>query len=421
MRWADVLGVLFVLGALGVGTGSLASALLPAGSPLSAALLVLDARVLLGAATVVLAGGLALYLRSVWGGDPARRVESGPAVEALVPVYRDAAVLDRAVEALVASTYEDLSVTVIAEPDDDAAIDRARELAADHAAVSWLVNEDRQGSKAGALNAAIERSDADVIGMFDADQEPHPELVSSAVAALGECDAVRVRSLPRPGGLIESVAYYEYLLLLFLPQQLASALFGFGMIGTRSALVERSVFETVGLFDEAALTEDMEFTHRCHRADLRIGELDHCPCFEEPAHTLGDWWWQRVRWMRGHAQVGHRQLRSPSGGLDADALGSLLTLGGTFAGGVLLATTAPKLLIAGLSHPVAVSVGLAGLFAVLLATRAVDNRTAGTRGFGVAWLALPAFLSLYGLVVVGVLLGALVGWEGEWYRAEKRA
>jgi GT2 family glycosyltransferase len=436
-----VLRVAALVAVLVLGAASLGADLVAVDPPLSLALLVLDTRVLLGLAVAVFGVALVLYAYYLRVEDPAALVDSGRDVEALVPVYRDSEVLHRSVEGLVDCDYEDLTVTVVVEPDDDASRARAAELADEHPEVRCLVNRDRQGSKAGALNTAIEESDADVIGMFDADQEPHPKLVSHAVAALdgdregsdghgggsagdgeGGVGAARVRSLPRPvGGIVESEAYYEYLLLFFLPQKLARAVLGLGVVGTRSVLVERGVFERVGPFDEETLTEDMDFTHRCHQAGVGVRELLYYPAFEQPAHDLGDWWGQRVRWMTGHAEVGHAQLRGWRRRFDADVLGSLATLCGTFAAGVVLATTVPKLVAAALSDPAVVGAGLAGLFGLLLGTRALDNHTAGTDGFGLSWLLLPVFLSLYGLAVVRALVGYALGWDGGWYRADKRA
>jgi GT2 family glycosyltransferase len=417
-----VLGAAVLVAVLGVGLASLATDLVTVGPPLSVVLLVLDARVLLWGGVAVFAVALGLYLHYLRAEDPTHLVDAGRDVEVVVPVYHDTAVMHRSVEGLVGTDYEDLTVTVVTEPDDSASRERAAELADAHPEVRWLVNRERQGSKAGALNTAIERSDADVVGLFDADQEPHPKLVSHAVAALDDHDAARMRSLPRPsGGLVEAEAYYEYLLLFFLPQKLARAALGMHVVGTRGVFLERSVFERVGLFDEGTLTEDMDFTHRCHQAGVAVRELLYYPAFEQPAHTLGDWWWQRVRWMTGHAEVGHAQLRGWRGRVDADVLGSLATLCGTFLAGVVMATAVPKLVAAGLDSPLVVGSGLAGLYGVALATRGVDNHTAGTEGFDGAWLLVPVFLSLYGLVIVQALAGYALGWDGEWYRADKQA
>lgn len=381
---------------------------------------VFDARVWLVVAVAALMISMLSYLSSLFREDSDALVHSGRSVEALVPVYDEPEVVHRSVERLVASTYEDLTITVVCEPDDDPSIDRAEELAADYERVRYIRSR-RPGSKAGALNDAIERSDADVIAMFDADQEPHPELIAHGMAALREHDIARVRSLPRPTGLIESMAYYEYLLLFFLPQKIARSLLGLRIVGSRSVLVERSVFDEVGRFDEGALTEDMDFTHRCHQADLSIRELSYYPCFEEAAHTLRDWWGQRVRWITGHVSIYHGHVHDWRNLSDPSYLSSLLSLVGTFIAGIVLSVTVPKLVLAALSYPGFVAAGLAGVYGITLAIRGIDNHTAGTEGFGLAWLLIPVALTLYGLVVVQVIVSYVHGREISWYQVEKHS
>ncbi|WP_238705336.1 glycosyltransferase family 2 protein [Natrinema pallidum] len=379
---------------------------------------VFDTRVWLAVAVVTLTISLLLYLSSLFREDPDALVHSGRSVEALVPVHDEPEVLHRSVERLAASTYEDLTITIVCEPDDHTSIDRADDLAADYECVHSIQNR-RSGSKAGALNDAIERSDADVIAMFDADQEPHPELIAHGMAALRDHDIARVRSLPRPTGLIESIAYYEYLLLFFLPQKLARSLLGLRIVGSRSVLVERSVFDEVGRFDEGALTEDMDFTHRCHQANLSIRELSYYPCFEEAAHTLRDWWGQRVRWITGHLSICHGHVDDWRNLSDPAYLSSLLSLVGTFVAGVVLSVTVPKLIVATLSYPGFVAAGLSGIYGIVLTIRAIDNYAAGTEGFDLAWLLIPVTLTLYGLVVVQVIVSYALGREVNWYQVEK--
>jgi cellulose synthase/poly-beta-1,6-N-acetylglucosamine synthase-like glycosyltransferase len=393
---------------------------LQAEPPIGFLFMAFETHVLLGVAVAVFAVSFALYLYSLLGEDAASLVRSGRSVEAVVPVYDEPEVLHHSVERLADSTYDELSITIVCEPDDRPSIDRAAELAADHERVRYILNG-RPGSKAGALNDAIERSDAEVIAMFDADQEPHSELIAHGMASLQDHDIARVRSLPKPEGLLESMAYYEYLLLFFLPQKLVRSLLGLGIVGTRSVLIERSVFEKVGGFNEESLTEDMDFTHRCHQADLSIRELSYYPCFEESAHTLRDWWGQRVRWMTGHLSVCHSQVRDRPSKVDTDFLGSLLTLVGTFAAGVILSVTVPKLVLAAAATPGPVAAGLGGIYGITLLTRIVDNYTAGTEGFDLGWLLIPVALTLFGLVIVRVVLSYAVDREMEWYQAEKHA
>lgn len=415
-----VLGPAFVAAIGAAGLLSLAPDTLGLGPPLSLLLVPVDTRVLLAA----LVGGLAVaflrYLLLLGLEDPAALTRDGPAVEAIVPVYRDADVLGRSVGALLDAAYDPLSVTVVVEPDDEASRARAAELSTERDRVSVLVNEDHPGSKAGALNAAIDAGDAPIVALFDADQRPHERLVPHAVAALADAEIARVRSIPDPsGGLLESMVYYESLFLYFLPQKLVRALLGLRFAGTRSILIERSVFDSVGGFREDHLAEDLDFTHRCHRAGVEIRELLYYPTLEAPAHTWRDWWGQRLRWMRGQVDVSASHLARGRDLLDRRRLTSLGTLLGTLVAGVLLALTIPKLLVTGVRAPLFVGGGLAGLYAIALATRLVDNRTADLSGVGLGWLFLPLAFTLFGLVIVRVILGYSLGLEGEWYSVSK--
>jgi cellulose synthase/poly-beta-1,6-N-acetylglucosamine synthase-like glycosyltransferase len=419
--WTDyLLGPVLVLAVAALATLSVLQHALPIGPELSVVLLIFDTRVLVAVAVAIFGASFLLYLYYLRGEDASRLVHGGRSVEAIVPVHEDADVMDRSVEALLASDYADLSITIVCEPDDTDCLERATDLGETHEAVSVLRNTTHEGSKAGALNAAIERSDADVVGLFDADQEPDPQFVPHAVASLEEHDAVRGRNLPDPsGGLLEAVVYYEYLVLFFLPQKFARALFGFNFAGTRGILLEASVFDEVGYFREDTLTEDLEFSHRCHAAGLSTGELLYYPILEAPAHTVRDWWGQRVRWMSGQVAVSAGRLENWRELFGRRVVGSLVMSLGTFVAGTLMAMTVPKLALGLVTSPLVVGGGLVVVFAILVATRLVDNRTSTLSGVGLAWLLLPVAVTLYGLVIVQVVFEHALGIESDWYSIEK--
>ena len=421
--WEEyILVPMFALAGVTLVVGALLSDLLTPGPGPTVLLFVLDTRVLLAALVVALTVAFALYLSALRDEDPSKLVFSGESVDAVVPVYNESDVMQRAVDGLLASAYDQLTITVVTEPDDDATRTRAGRLARQHDQVQHLVNTERQGSKAGALNAAIAQSEADVIALFDSDQRPHPNLIPHAMANLRDADAARVRSIPDPsGGLLESMVYYEYLFLFFLPQKLVRVVFDMEFVGSRSVLIRREVFETVGTFSEGHLTEDMDFTHRCHQADVSIRELLYYPTLEQPAHRFRDWWGQRLRWMTGHVEVGHSQLTRWRNWLDVHAMGSVITLGGTFAAGALLTTTIPKLLLAGVGNPVFVGSELAALLGLGVAIRLVDNRTGETAGVGWGWLLVPVAFSLFGLVILAAIFNYAFGLQRDWYSVVKRS
>ena len=167
----------------------------------------------------------AYFLRGVWRDEPDARLADGPTIDAIVPAYRDAPVIEGCVESLLDSDYGSVVVTVVVEPDDPRTRDRAEALAATHDAVGCLVNGN-PGSKAGAINHAVAESDADYIAVFDADEAVSSEFLPAAMAELVTGAAVfQGRRVPRPDGVVETLAYCERIVVQ--TGYAAGELFGF--------------------------------------------------------------------------------------------------------------------------------------------------------------------------------------------------
>jgi len=383
----------------------------------------------------------------------------GESVAAVVPVHRDATALHRSVESLLASSYEDLHVYVVAEPGDDASIRRAREYATDDR-VTVLVNTRYSGSKAGAINYAAEETDEERLAVFDADERVHPQFVASAVAKLDDCDVVQGRTVPEPDGVVETVAYYESVLLGDLSKRLLTTVTEFTMAASRSIVLRRAAFERVGGYDPAMLTEDYDFAFRCYEAGLDVREQLACASTIEGAHTATDWWGQRKRWMTGYAQVLHGLLvdcSRPDGGSGPDpdlqsgrvpttradggdpvrtgwtdrverrlrnyrTLLSPLICGASVVGNLFLLSLLSKAVVLVQFGALAwLALPAATLASVALALRVHDarvGRLAGN-GVGVGWLLAPVVLPLYGLVAVKATVEYPLSWDGEWYSVAK--
>jgi GT2 family glycosyltransferase len=386
---------------------------------------------------------------------------NGPRVAAVVPVHRDATALHRSVESLLASSYEDLHVYVVAEPGDEASIARAREYTDDR--VTLLVNTRYTGSKAGAINYAAEATEEERLAVFDADERVHPQFVASAVAKLDDCDVVQGRTVPEPDGVVETVAYYESVLLGDLSKRLLTTVTEFTMAASRAVVMRRTAFERVGGYDPAMLTEDYDFAFRCYEAGLDVREQLAYASTIEGAHTATDWWGQRKRWMTGYVQVFHDLLvdwSRPGPDPSARTDGGLARIGGsparpsesptrtgwthrltrrfrnyrTLCSPVVCgASVVGNLFLLSLVSKAAVlvafgAVGWLALPAATLASAALALRVHDTRvgrldgwGVGLGWLLAPAVLPLYGLVAVKAAVEYLLTWDGEWYSVAKGA
>ena len=372
------------------------------------------------AATLLLSSAVFLF-DLVRDRPPRDAPTTGETVAAIVPVYGDASILHRSVESLLASRYRDVRVYVVCEPGDAATIDRARELA-ERDRVSLLINDRDPGSKAAAVDYAVDATGGDYIGVFDADERVHPEFVASAVAELGTCDLVQGRTLPRPGGPFETTAYYESVLLGYLTHRLLGVLTGFRMAASNAVVMRRSAYDRVGGYDPTMLTEDFDFAFRCYEAGVRVREELSYPSEIDAAHTLADWWGQRKRWMTGYAQVFHRRLRWVRPVDAPRSVLSLLICGGAVLGNLVLLSLVPQLIVlATVGAGATVGIVLGTVWAIALGVRWIDARADHVDGVGVGWLFVPLVLPLYSLAAIKGIVEYPLSWEGEWYRVRKEA
>ncbi len=346
----------------------------------------------------------------------------GPTVTAIIPVYDDGAVLDRSVKSLLASRYCDLQVVIVTEPNDDDSIAQARSLADDHERARMLINTETPGSKAGAINHAVAATDSNYIAVFDADEQVHEAFIASAVARLnGGSDIVQGRTIPDPDGLIETVAYYESVVLGDLSRRLTTLLTDFTMAASRTVVMRRDAFTTVDGYDREMLTEDYDFAFACYNAGLDVTEQFAHASVIEAAHSLTDWWGQRKRWMTGYAQVLHRLLgecRSPTGyrSIVAPAICAASVLGNLFM--LSLVPKAAALFIQEIPGWLWLPIGTLAMTAA--AIRLHDVVAGRLDSLGVGYLLLPVILPVYSLAGIKAVVEYLLTWDGEWYSVSKK-
>ncbi|WP_306056660.1 glycosyltransferase [Natronococcus wangiae] len=361
----------------------------------------------------------ALLVREVWSSRSSFDLAAdGPPLTAIVPVYRDHRVLDTSVESLLESEYEDLEIVAVAEPTDDATIDRARELAAEHDRVELSINGE-PGSKAGAINHAVAESDADHFAVFDADEWIAPEFLSIAMGELtAGADVFQGRRIPRPTGAVETVAYCER--IVFHASYKLVELFGFTNCRSSSTAFTREAFERVGGYDDM-LTEDLDFAHACYREGLSVRQARQCTNTMEAPHTVADLWGQRKRWRVGQIEVLHATLRELlRGRVGRRGLVSIGRMCSSLFGSLVTLALASKLLLL-----LFLDVESAFLvpFTLLVATIGLvawrDARDGRIDGVGWSVLLAPLLYPAFGILTLKSLLEYTLNWDGSWYHVEK--
>lgn len=386
--------------------------------PLFARVHFFEGLISVGLFSVVIAVTGLIFIVDVWRGTEIDDLPtSGPPVQAIIPAYRDANVVDESVTSLLESDYDPLRIAVVVEPDDEATLARAEELADRHESVECVVSDD-PGSKATAINCAVRRSPADYFVVFDADERASEEFVPIAMNALqGETDVFQGRRVPRPTGAIETLAYCERIVVQ--AGYLIGELVGFTHCQSSATGFTRDAIESVGGYADV-LTEDIYFSHQCYQADLTVTQNRCCTSTMEAPHTLQDLWAQRKRWRIGHVQVAHLRIREAF--KDGFGLGDAVTVGravGTVIAGAALVILAVHVLFLFLVDTGAALVPFTTIFGMIGGIWARDTQ-AGRIGLpSWSFLLSPLVYLGHGVLTVKALLEYLLTWEGEWYQVSK--
>ncbi|MFP4633060.1 MAG: glycosyltransferase [Halobacteriales archaeon] len=385
---------------------------------LSRPLVVFEGSVSVVVLTLIIGVTGIVVLKDVWSGVDHARVNRGPEITAVVPAYRDAEVVDIAVESLVESDYEDVSIAVATEPDDPETQAAAEELSRRHPEVEVHVNAD-PGSKGKAVNHVVEETDSDYYAVFDADERVSPEFLSIAMGALLDgADVFQGRRVPRATGAVETLAYCERLAVHM--GYAFGELVGFTNCLSASTAFKREAFEEVGGYRDR-LTEDLEFAHSCYRAGLDVRQDRATTNTMEAPHSLKDLWGQRKRWRIGHVQVFNARLTEAlEGNIEPREVGAVSRASGAIVGGALLLVGLAQV-AALVSHGswAAFAIPFGAAWLVVAAVWAKDARDGRIGRPYWTVVLLPLVYLGHGALTVKSLMEYYLTWEGEWYQVSK--
>ncbi|WP_229784288.1 glycosyltransferase [Pilimelia anulata] len=226
----------------------------------------------------------------------------------LLPARHEEAVLARTVRHLLHSRHRDFELILIVGHDDPGTAAVAEELAAAHPQVSVVVDHHEVKSKPKALNTALPACTGDVVGVFDAEDVVHPDLLTHVDYAFRRTGATVVQ-----GGVqlinFRSNWYsvrncLEYF-FWFRSRLHLQAHRGFIPLGGNTVFVRSEVLREVGGWDPHCLAEDCDLGVRLsslgHRVVVAYDAL--LVTREETPDTALALFKQRTRWNQGFLQV----------------------------------------------------------------------------------------------------------------------
>jgi glycosyltransferase XagB len=273
---------------------------------------------------------------------------SWPVYSILVPLYREASVIDQLLMALSALDYPKTSLDVVflIERDDT---DTRMALAA-RALPVWIrveiVPDGFPRTKPRALNHGLTLVKGHYVTVFDAEDIPDPDQLKLAVMAFETappdvaCLQARLAIDNAPDGWLPLMMSIEYA-ALFDAVKCGMAVGGFPVaLGGTSNHFRRTDLVALGGWDAWNVTEDADLGVRLARHGWKVMDLPSTTLEEAPI-GFEAWLGQRRRWIKGWIQTGISQGRDPVTAIREMGLGGWIAAHSQIFGVVLGALTFP--------------------------------------------------------------------------------
>jgi cellulose synthase/poly-beta-1,6-N-acetylglucosamine synthase-like glycosyltransferase len=234
-----------------------------------------------------------------------------------LPLYNEMYVARRVIEAAARMRYPraKLHVQILDDSTDDTtaiARETAAELCAQGFNVDVVHREQRDGYKAGALKAGLERVNSDLVAIFDADFVPPVDFLEKTVPQFHDPSVGMVQTrwgyLNRDYSLltrVQALLLDGHFMLEHTARSHSGRFFNFNGTG---GLFRRCAILDAGGWEGDTLTEDLDLSYR---AQMRGWRFVFLPDVEVPSELPVDIFGfknQQHRWAKGSIQVGKKLL-----------------------------------------------------------------------------------------------------------------
>jgi glycosyltransferase XagB len=256
---------------------------------------------------------------------PTTYCQPGLSFTILLPARHEERVYRETIEKVYNLNYpkELLQIIAICREDDPGTIAEARTTidALGDPNVQLLVFNDQPINKPHGLNLGLQIAHGDIVTIFDAEDEPHPDILNIINTTILNDDVDVVQSGVQL--MNHNTKWFCFLNVLEYFFWYKSSMHFFARIGMiplggNTVFVRREVLEQLGGWDEHCLTEDADLGIRLsiRQARIRIIYDDEYVTREETPVSLRQFVKQRTRWNQGFLQILFKkewlQLEKPS-------------------------------------------------------------------------------------------------------------
>ncbi len=229
----------------------------------------------------------------------------------IIPVRNEEKVISQTLAAMKKINYpkEKYEILITARDDDTKTVGKILE-SLNHLPPTFnlLVWENFPNSKPQGLNAALEYARGDIIGIFDAEDEPHPDILSVINTILQKKEADIVQSGVQlvnvdshwysPHNCLEYYFWFKSVLPFF-------SSWGANPLGGNTVFFKKDIVKDAAGWDEDCLTEDAEIGVRLSSLGKKTAVVydEEMATKEETPPDLPGFIRQRTRWHQGFFQV----------------------------------------------------------------------------------------------------------------------
>ncbi len=157
------------------------------------------------------------------------------------------------------------------------------------------------GGKHTAMNLGIEKTTTEFIGCLDADSFVTPSALKRMVPYFDDAGIMAVSPsiiVDNPKRIMEKVQKMEYQLSVYLKKMLGF-MNGIHVTPGPFSIYRMAVFQNLGPYREAHMTEDMEIAFRMHEHGYRIEQCHDAHVYTKTPPTIPALYKQRLRWIYG--------------------------------------------------------------------------------------------------------------------------
>src|SRR5271169_4300416 len=243
--------------------------------------------------------------------------ESLPRVTVQLPIFNEQYVVDRLLDAVCRLDYpkDKLDIQLLDDSTDET-VEVARLLVERYAAlgypVAYIHRTNREGFKAGALEAGLQSAKGEFVAIFDADFVPPPDFLLKCIHHFTDPKVGMVQTrwthINRNYSLltqVEAILLDGHFVLEHSGRSRSGVFFNFN--GT-AGMWRRSAIDEAGGWEHDTLTEDTDLSYRAQLKGWKFVYLQDVECPAELPVEMTAFKTQQARWAKGLIQVSKKIL-----------------------------------------------------------------------------------------------------------------